>query len=373
MCARRFLILIFLLTLVVVAAGFAIYQFGGRMLVKQATPTGHFAAPQASDSPDYRNLGNWLERPELGDHPSAWRPDGDSAPTALPQAKVVTFYIHPTTYLARDRWNAPIAGDQAPVVESRGRAELFVRSQASVFAGLGPVWAPRYRQAAFGAFLLKSEDADKALNLAYRDVRSAFDAFLEANPAGPIILAGHSQGSLHLLRLLAERKDRLKGRLVAAYVAGWPVGIRSDLPATGLPPCARPDQTDCVLSWQSFAEPANMSMVTTAWVGTLGLSGLKRERDDMLCVDPISGEKDGQSQPRDNPGTLVPTIDLAGASVAAGQVGSRCKDGFLLLGGPIPTMGPYVLPGNSYHVYDYALFWGAIRADAARRAAAWRP
>ncbi|MEA3057316.1 MAG: hypothetical protein QOF34_131, partial [Sphingomonadales bacterium] len=35
------------------------------------------------------------------------------------------------------------------------------------------------------------------------------------------------------------------------------------------------------------------------------------------------------------------------------------------------ALGPYVLPGNNYHVYDYALFWGAIRRDAERRLAAW--
>jgi hypothetical protein len=34
-------------------------------------------------------------------------------------------------------------------------------------------------------------------------------------------------------------------------------------------------------------------------------------------------------------------------------------------------MGPFVLPGNNYHVYDYSLFWGAIRRDAERRLAAW--
>jgi len=30
-----------------------------------------------------------------------------------------------------------------------------------------------------------------------------------------------------------------------------------------------------------------------------------------------------------------------------------------------------VLPGNNYHVYDYALFWAAIREDAQRRTANW--
>jgi hypothetical protein len=34
-------------------------------------------------------------------------------------------------------------------------------------------------------------------------------------------------------------------------------------------------------------------------------------------------------------------------------------------------MGPFGLPGNNYHVYDYALFWANIRADAERRLAAF--
>ena len=27
-------------------------------------------------------------------------------------------------------------------------------------------------------------------------------------------------------------------------------------------------------------------------------------------------------------------------------------------------MGPYVLPGNNYHVYDYPLFWANVRVVA---------
>ena len=42
------------------------------------------------------------------------------------------------------------------------------------------------------------------------------------------------------------------------------------------------------------------------------------------------------------------------------------------IGGDIPALGAFVLPGNNYHVYDYALFWGAVRRDAERRLAAWQ-
>ena len=366
MCARRFLIAVVILTLAVVAGAFALFQWGGQMLVRSATPKGHFEANAAGAGPNYADAATWIARPGLEGDPSQWLPDGAIAEKVAEPAAL--FFVHPTTYLQRDRWNAPLDDG-----DSQDRATLFVRSQASAFNKAAEIWAPKYRQAAYGAFLLKSADANQALDLAYGDVARAFDAFLAQQPGGrPIVLAAHSQGSLHLLRLLAGRKDRLQGRLVAAYVAGWPVGIQSDLPATGFPACSSPTQSGCVLSWQSFAEPANTALVTGAWIGTRGLTGTKRTREDMLCVDPVSGMRDGRSPPRDNPGTLVPTADLASAALVPGQVGAYCDDGFLMIDGAIPPMGPYVLPGNNYHVYDYALFWSAVRRDAERRLMAWR-
>ena len=367
MCARRFLMLIFILTLIFVGGAFALYQFGDQVLVRMATPTGHYQEPAKGSGPDYALASNWFAKPGLPDDPSHWAPDGVTTERAT--ALAATFFVHPTTYLERDRWNAPL---DAPG-EATTRAKVFVESQASAFAAASDVWAPKYRQAAFGAFLLKSDDAHKALDLAYRDVLAAFDAFLKQQAADkPIIVAGHSQGSMHLLRLLQDRKAVLNGRLVAAYVAGWPVGVRSDLPAAGLPPCTTPDQTTCVISWQSFKDPANPQLVTEAWVGTKGLTGVDRTRDDMLCTNPLTGTVNAAAFPTANQGTLVPDGALTDATLETGRVGARCENGFLMIEGDVPDLGTYVLPGNNYHVYDYALFWGSIRADAGRRLAAWQ-
>ena len=238
---------------------------------------------------------------------------------------------------------------------------------------MSEVWAPRYRQAAFGAFLLKSKDATQALDLAYRDVLKAFDAFLAAQQAGkPLILAGHSQGALHLSRLLADRRDALKGRLVAAYVVGWPLSATADLPMMGRTACATPDETGCILSWQSFAEPANPSLVMDAWVGTKAANGIIRQRRDMVCVNPITGTSGGAAPAMSNLGTLQPSADYSTATLATALVGAMCQDGLLLVAGTLPSAGGFVLPGNNYHPFDYALFWGSIRADAARRVAAFR-
>ncbi|MEO7240280.1 MAG: DUF3089 domain-containing protein [Sphingomicrobium sp.] len=368
MCARRFLLVIFWLTLLVVAGAVAMFEFGDRVLVNSAIPTGHFVAPPPRSGPDFATDAAWLARPQLADDPSRWLPDGVAV---APAGKASVFYVHPTTYLQRDRWNAPFSGD----ADSDFRSRLFVQSQASAVASSGKVWAPRYRQAAFGAFLLKSTDAAAALDLAYSDVLAAFDQFLKEAPADkPIVLAGHSQGALHLMRLL---KDRVAGtplqrRIAAAYVVGWPLSVTADVPALGLPPCATAEQSGCILSWLSFAEPANPELVVQSYQGSAGLAGGKRRREDMLCVNPISGTLNGAAPPAENPGTLVPSADLMSATIVAGQVGAHCNQGLLILDGAIPALGPYVLPGNNYHVYDFALFWGAIRRDAARRAAAWR-
>ena len=365
MCARRFLFVIFVLTLLVVAGAFAIFQFGQDVLVRSATPTGHFVAPATGDTgPDYADPANWVARPDMASDPSSWLPEG----VAPAVGKAAVFYVHPTTYLERDRWNAPLS----PGGQTEFRTRLFAQSQASAFNDAGQIWAPRYRQAAYGTFLLSNRDAAQALDLAYGDVLSAFDRFIAEAPAdAPIILAGHSQGSLHLLRLLADRHEALKDRLVAAYVIGWPVSDTADLAGTALSSCKEPDSTRCVVTFQSFGEPANPRLIFNAWEKSPGRSAAHR-REDIVCVDPIGGWKNGASAPAANPGTLVPVKDLNTATLEPGKVGGRCDKGAFLVSGDIPRLGPFVLPGNNYHVYDYALFWGAIRRDAQRRLAAWQ-
>jgi hypothetical protein len=362
---RRFLGCIFILTILVVAGAFLFFMFGQQLIIKQAAPKGHFEQPAPDSGPDYAKAESWVAKPGMDANPTMWVPEGEVL--ALAPTRASLFYVHPTTYLERDHWNALIAAGEP----TDGRTTLFTRSQASAFNQVASIWAPRYRQAAFGAFLLQNEDAQKAMDVAYGDVLRAFDAFVnEAPPGQPIIVAGHSQGSLHALRLLKDRREALKGRLVAAYIGGWPVGRTSDLPATGLSACNTAEQTGCVLSWQSFAEPANTKSVIDAWTATKGLTGADHRRTDMICTNPLTGGG-GAAGPNANPGTLVPEADLSGASLRQGLVGARCDQGFLMINGEIPSMGPFVLPGNNYHVYDYALFWGAIRADAARRMEAW--
>jgi hypothetical protein len=367
--ATRFLWVIAILTVFFMAGAIGYRLFEKQLMRWAMVPSAPFRAVPMPAGADYSQPRLWIARPDIAGNPSLWTPPG-LAPTRSPRASV--FFIHPTSFLESSAWNAPLDD-----TESQNRARLFVRSQASAFNSVGAVWAPKYRQATFGAYLTNEADARRALDFAYRDVLAAYEEFLREAPAGrPIILAAHSQGSAHLLRLLAER---IKGapeanRIVAAYVIGWPISVTADLPAVPLPACQTAGQANCILSWQSFAEPADPSQITDVFDQTAGLTGAPRAATPLLCTNPLTGGVGSAAQASANLGTLIPNEAMTAAEFRPGAVSARCDvRGFLLIGATdaLPAMGPYVLPGNNYHVYDYALFWANIRADATRRLAAF--
>lgn len=374
MPARRFLWIVAGLIVLMLAGAVGYRTFEDRLFRYAMVPSVSFeeSAPAAAAGPDYSDAANWIARPDIPNHPALWRPAGFPAEAETPPARAAVFFIHPTSFIEKDRWNAPL--DDA---DSQQRARLFVRHQASVFNGVGEIWAPKYRQATFGAFLTTEADAEKALAFAYRDVAAAFETFLRDIPEHqPIILAAHSQGSLHLTRLLRERiaGQPVAERIAAAYVIGWPISTSADLPLLGLPACRTRADANCILSWQSFSEPADPKLVTDVYNASLAPNGARRGGTPMLCTNPLTGTVSDAAPPTANLGTLVPNAALTEADVAVGRVPARCgPQGFLLIGdeAALPDLPPYVLPGNNYHVFDYALFWANLRADAAARLAAF--
>ncbi|MES2302971.1 MAG: DUF3089 domain-containing protein [Pseudomonadota bacterium] len=369
--ARKFLYFIVVLVVLVIAA-LLVLRIWSRELTNFAfVPRTAFEQLDPQPTGAYASRKMWLSRPDFGSgDPAQWAPAGLADADKPGKGKAVVFFIHPTSYLAREYWNAPI--DEA---DSARRAEFFVRGMASAFNGQAQVWAPRYRQAAFGAFLTDKVEGQQALDAAYIDVRQAFDTFLAATPKdAPIILAGHSQGALHLMHLL---KDRVAGtplaaRIVAAYPIGWPISVNHDLPAMGLPACDALTQSGCVMTWASFAEPADPEILIDAYRSRPGLDGQRKGAEAVLCTNPLTGRIGGSAPASANLGTLRPSEDLTDGTLIVGAVPARCdgKTGLLMIG-DAPDLGPFVLPGNNYHVYDIPLFWSNLRADVAQRTLAW--
>ncbi len=370
--ARKFLFIVAGITVLVIAAMFALRIWSSQLSEFAFVPDSEFTPRPKVESGAYAGYDRWIARPGMGaNDPAMWVPSGleeDADALAVP-----VFFVHPTSYFEKAQWNAP--DDDA---KSRDLAALFVRGMASPFNKSVDVWAPRYRQATIGAFLTDKPEGQKALDLAYGDVLAAFDRFIATvDPKKPIVLSGHSQGAYHLRRLLRDRVagKPLASRIAAAYLIGWPVAVDEDLPQTGLLACASPEQTGCIVSWLTVAEPADTEMLLAAWKRTKGLDGSSLDEARFVCTNPLTGKAGGAAPASANQGTLIPDIKGQSGALSPGKVSARCReDGFLSIGEvPDLGLGPYVMPGNNYHLFDVTLFWVNLRSDFIRRVKAWKP
>jgi hypothetical protein len=373
---RKFLYAIAVLLVLLIAGAFALRLWADELAEAAFVPSEAFVEQDPLAGNAYRDPAMWLSRPDMARErdPSRWEPEG-AEPPAADTPRFAVFFVHPTSYLERTHWNAPL--DDA---QSRTRARTFLRGLASAFnigesGEASEVWAPRYRQATFGAFLTDEPEADQAIEAAYRDVAQAFEHFVATvDPDMPLVLAGHSQGALHVLRLMRERiaGTPLEARIAMVYPVGWPISIDHDLPALGLPACRTPDEGGCIAAWSSFAEPADPGQWLEYYRTSPGLDGEPRGDSRILCVNPLTGSEGGQAPASANLGTLKPNDDLTSGELIAGAVPARCDERGLLLIGDPPELGPYVLPGNNYHVYDIPLFWRNVQLDVVRRVTAWQ-
>jgi len=374
--ARKFLYIVAGLIVLIIAVLLALRIWATELAAIAFVPSTEFVEQKPFDTNAYHDPAMWYSRPGIGsDDPARWQPaysgDERSPPTRADPApaQFAVFFVHPTSYLDRSNWNAPI-GDQ----EAERVTQIYLRGMASPFNRAAEIWAPRYRQATIGAFMTDKPEGQKAIDAAYADVEQAFTFFLSSiDKDTPIVLAGHSQGSLHLMRLLRDKVagTDLAARVAAAYLIGWPISVEHDLPAMGLPACATTDQAGCILSWSSYAEPADPSAMIEVYANSSGFDGKQRGDSTILCTNPLTGTFGAEAEADMNIGTLVPDGDLGKGELVRQSVPARCDGRGLLLIGDPPEMGSYVLPGNNYHVYDIPLFWANTQADVARRVGAW--
>ena len=390
--ARKFLYFIAIVIVLIFASLIVLRVWSQELTAFVFVPDVEFVEQEPLEASAYQDPAMWYSRPGIGvNDPARWQPalaetsaseEGEATTTTRPVdpnaaelgvtgevPDFAVFFIHPTSYRGTESWNAPIGDEEAERI-----ARIYIRGMASPFNAAEEIWAPRYRQATLGAFLTTEPEAELAIDAAYADVVEAFRFFLDSvDSETPIVLVGHSQGSLHLLRLLRDevKDSAYANRVVASYAIGWPVSVEHDLPALGVPACATPAQTGCILSWSSFAEPAEPDAVIDTYAASTGFDGELRGGSQILCTNPLTGTFGGIEDKEANLGTLVPDDNMSNGVLVPSAVPARCADNGLLMIGDPPEMGSYVLPGNNYHVYDIPLFWANTKADVARRVSAF--
>ena len=273
-----------LLAAIVLILLLVIFMVGPMNAMLSVLKPGHnFEESELVQEPDYSQSTFWAALPQLDDL-SDMKPKGVKTDSTLSDINV--FFIHPTGFLKNSSWNSHM--DHTSATEEN--TKWMMANQASVFSDAN-VYAPRYREATIYSFFeLEKDDSNgnKALDLAYQDVLKAFNYFIEEyNGNAPFVLASHSQGSFHGMRLIEEEIDNtpLSDQLIAAYLIG--MGTISDKRADALNTidvCDSPTETNCIIHWATYREGSPVE---------------EFHPDKMVCVNPLNWKRDGAREERE--------------------------------------------------------------------------
>ena len=316
-----------------------------------AFPKGSFKS-NPDQTVDYSNPDHWAALPTKVD-------SADSVPLAewkdeQQTARADVFFIHPTTFTGKaekHEWNASIDDEELNLKTDRST----IRYQASLFNGAGRVYAPRYRQSHLQCFYTNQvSEARQSLEMAYQDVKSAFQYYLEHyNEGRPFIIASHSQGTFHAKRLIRDviLNTEFEKQLIVAYLVGY--HVTSNYFET-FQPCHTANETGCFTSWRTvlngyapkkIAFPDSSIVVTNpvTWSDSIPTCGKEKHIGGIL--------KDFE--------TLYPhliTVSING--------------NLLWISKPKFPGSAFYLTKN-YHIADYNLFYADVRRNAQERVSAY--
>jgi len=295
--------------------------------------------------PDYSELNNWAA------HPYKYDPS-DSIPEPLRSSylydsSVDVFFIHPTTFTQKENssWNAEL-NDIRLNAKTDYSTILY---QASAFNEYR-VFAPRYRQAHLRSYYSTGKAISSAFDTAYDDVKKAFSFYLlNYNKERPIIIASHSQGTTHAMRLLKEffENKPLSKNLIAAYIIG--MYIPNNYFST-LPICKDSLQVACVCGWRSYQYNYTPSFV-------------EKEKGTGIAVNPLTWTTGNQYASKNmNKGAVLKNFNKIYHKVADAKI----NNGILWINKP-DFPGSFLLRMKNYHIADINFFYLNIRDNIRQR------
>lgn len=306
---------------------------------------------------EYADQHNWMYYgAELAD---AGKKAGPSAGRAGRDVDV--FFIAPTSTLD---------GTNADITDGKTRAAILnaTNMEIGIYCDNALVYAPYYRMATLADYDKGGKELEDALDLAYIDVKTAFDHYLtDRNHDRPILLAGFSQGADMIYRLMEDEftDEEMQQKLVAAYAIGWPCTQEMTEKYPQLRMAEAEDDTGVIVSFECESERLDDSLIVPKGVR-------------MLSINPLNWTTTPEKADKElNRGFVY--VDGSSYTVKS-EISNFC-------GGYIDeTRGTLKVPelreddypsrlsflkDGSYHIYDYQFFYRNLQENAAKRISAY--
>lgn len=317
------------------------------LMILSAGFTGCGGKQPSADSPaDYSERANWAY-----------------CETEQEQKAADVFFICPTVYGGSEE--AP----NMPLDDEKVRADFLgaINMEKGIYDGEGRFFAPYYRQIGLQEYGLPAEEREPYLELAYSDVRAAFDYYMEHyNKGRPIVVAAFSQGADLSIRLLKDRfaDEALSGLLVACYAIGWSITEEELEEYPHLRFASGEGDTGAIVSFNSEAEAVDDSIIIPAGTRTLAINPLTWRCDEG------AGDKrlNRGACFTDYDGRIVTEIPhLTGAYIDRERGALKVTD---VTPQDYPA-GLDFLEEGVYHLYDYQFFYRNLQENVKVRIRAY--
>lgn len=299
-----------------------------------------YSSQKTPTAPDYSEASSWAITPKTyPENLKHWQTTTD--------LKADVFYIYPTLNIEKKdlRWNIPI-NDKVQYDKIINKAVYF---QASAFINAGQLYVPIYRQAHLRSYNQYQNGGKQALDLSYVDVKAAFQYYLKNyNKGHPIIIASHSQGTTHAIKLLQEFFDGkpLQKKLVAAYIPGIAIKLGTFKEIKFM---TQPDETGGFVTWNTYKKNYYPKTFDKWFNGA-------------YVSNPVTWDSQISSPREAHKGFLFSNSKMY---IQALKV--YVKDGILWTSLPHFPYRIFALGKKRYHAGDINLFWQDISENAVLR------
>lgn len=264
------------------------------------------------------------------------------------------FIVAPTVSLGKDGSSNMDASDP----DDRASFTGALNMELGIYSGTCRVFAPYYRQATLAMYEASASEFQRAIELAYSDVCAAFERYLAQNPDSPIVLAGFSQGSDLIVRLMKDYFDdpRLQKRLVGAYAIGWRLTEDDCKECPWLVPAQSEEDTGVIVTFNSEDPAVTDSIIVPAGTTTLSINPLTWS----TSTDAAPASLNEGACFTDYSGTIErETPELCGAYIDP-------ERGTLKVTGIDPADYPSgldIFDEGVYHLYDYQFFYRNLQQN----------
>jgi hypothetical protein len=273
------------------------------------------------------------------------------------------FFICPTVY-GGDSENCNMALDDE---ETRQSFLGATNMEKGIYDADCRFFAPYYRQVGLSVYQMDVQDREQYLEIAYEDVKQAFEYYLENyNDGRPIVLAGFSQGADMCIRLLKDcfADEEVKDLLVACYAIGWSISEEELQENEHLKFAQGETDVGVIVSFNSEAEDVSDSLLIPAGTKT-------------LAINPLNWRTDGTPADKSlNKGACFTDYDGNITSEIPQLTGAYIDDvrGALKVTDVTSEEYPPVLSifeSGVYHLYDYQFFYRNLQENVSARVASY--